>query len=212
MKRIVVLTLCSLLITSSYSCKSCNDEKNQLTRNCAKGFVPNASNTACECPPATHFRVNSVSPSPGASDDTNAMCHEKEEYVYYAKVSERNCIHGLSEKLKNKNPIGIWDFYPYSNGQCRPFLNFADGPTNDSFFGETTLERHPDGSVEISFKTSFISCATCLDWSTRTTNVVAFGYGHGVSNPENTKMDIEIIYKDGNGMAIDTGYIYLWKE
>ena len=212
MKKIIIFTLLGILFVSSYSCKSCNDEKNQLTRNCANGFVPNSNNTACECPPKTHMKVNKVSPSPGASDDTSASCHEKEEYVYYARVSERNCIRGLSEKLKNKNPIGIWDFYPFDNGQCWPFLLFADGPTDDAFFNETALVKHPDGSVEISFKTDYISCATCLDWSTKTDNVVGFGYGHGISNPENTKMDIEIIYKNGVGIVLDTGYIYLWKE
>ena len=158
------------------------------------------------------MKVNKIQPHPEASGDTKALCHEKSDYIYYAKVSERNCIYGFSKKLKNENPVGIWDFYPYNNGQCWSFLRFADGPTDPSFFGNTNLIKHPDGAIEVSFKTAPIPCVTCLDWSTKTSNSVAFGYGHGISNTDNTKMDIEIIYKNGVGVVLDTGYIYLWKE
>ena len=52
----------------------------------------------------------------------------------------------------------------------------------------------------------------CHDWIAKTDRLFAQGYGHGITDEGNTKIDIEVIYKDTNGVVLDTAYIHLWKE
>lgn len=209
MKKVIFF---SLILVFIYSCKGCEDEKAQLTRSCAQGYIENESNTECVCPPETHLEVRRVNPGPSFYD-INGLCVEKGEYVYYAKVSHRNCITLLTEEFLKEDPIGIWTFgNPGNNGLYYPYLNYALRSATVDFFANTSLEKHADGSVEVSFVTKWKTPNDCLDWGSKTDNAGCRGYGHGISNTDNTKLDIEIIYKNGIGTVLDTGYIYLWKE
>lgn len=170
----------------------------------------NEDKTTCICPSETHYKiVPTGADTLRAYGEGSTSCMQKGEYVYYVKFDANNCIGDFSHEVLSWEPTGFW-WYIESNGKYYQNMYFEDDNLGSSFFQENTLIKHDDGEIEVTFVTDPMLPGECHDWKEITTNLIR-GYGHGKSTLGNTKLDIEVIYKNKNGVVVDTAYIHLWK-
>ena len=188
----------------------------------------NEDKKKCICPPETHFMIRLLEEEdndPLSGKIAGRVCREKNDYLYYVQFEGNNCIWGLRNDFLEMSPIGFWQFAEADNGYENDFfvdIYFVEG-SSSAFIGEQfspngdtgtgiTIEDRDDGKVEINLVTDVVHVNKCYDWSEKTERNSVRGYGHGISNVGNTKVDIEVLYKDVDGLVLDTAYIHLWKE
>jgi len=220
MKKLIIFCFLPLLILS---CESCKEEVSPILNGCGHGFELSEDKTECICPPDGHFLLTPIGREydPRSGNTAGSLCALGGEYVYYVQFEEGNCIDGLSADYLALNPIGLWTFTG-SGTSVNDFsvsIYFIDGPSAE--FGTpvfppaantgVTVEKLDDGRVEVSFVTGYMFVYKCYDWKDDTERVYVRGFGHGISNEDNTKIEIEIVYKDTDGFALDTSYAHLWK-
>ena len=194
-----VLLYLILATTFIFACNH-DDDAPIHTINCGNGYIANEDSTECICPKETHYEIKSN------NYKDLAICIEKDEFSYIAKLEGRNCL--LTEADRK--------IYEGETGYCKIGdeifeIGFPRSTLSHFIFLNYKRIIHDDGRVEVSFKVH--PSANCYDWKERAEcpNVIT-GYGHGISNKENTKIDIRIDYKDCKGNLLDTGYMHLWKE
>lgn len=220
MKYLIIFGILSLFILG---CESCKEEIKPILTGCGNGFSLNDDHTKCICPPETHYILASIGEDTGSfSGVEGKLCYPKGEFVYLGRFDVDNCFDQLSNSFLALGSIGYWKFIKSTTNENDYSVDifYGDGPAVT--FGRSgfppsdstgvTIERLGDGRVEINLATNFISTARCFDWSDKTDRIYVRGFGHGISNDDNTKIDIEVIYKDTDGLVLDTSYIHLWKE
>ena len=221
MKYIIFLGI--LLSTFILGCDSCKEELIPTLSSCGNGFVLNEDQTKCICPPETHYLLTpvGVEQDPLSGDYAGKSCLPKGAFTYYVQFDANNCIGGGIEGLSNDfldlNPIGSWIFSKTSenNNEFLVAIYFVEGNQSARLGGSVfpvTIDELENGKVEVNFTMQHMYVSECLDWKDKTDRLFVQGYGHGISNEGNTKIDIEVIYKDTDGLVLDTSYIHLWKE
>jgi hypothetical protein len=195
MKNLIFLVF--LTIVSMSCCKKREIDQNII---CGNGFTPNATHTECLCPLETNYLIA------GGTE-----CRPKGEFVYQARASAKNCIPPVPDIVFTRDSIGVMDL-----GQVSSFnsviLTWGDARAYNGFFAnESSLTKLADGRYEYKLKSNVITRTECPQWENRATSEIIYAYGHGISNVENTKMDIQMIYIDRLGVTLDTAYLHLWK-
>lgn len=212
-----------LLSVFILGCNSCKEEIKPTLSECGNGFVLNEDQTKCICPPETHYILAPVGeePNPLSGDNAGKSCIKKGEFTYYVQFDSNNCIggnwDGLSNDFLNLNPIGSWVFSKRSgnNNKYLVDINFVEANQSWHFAGDpfpVTIDELANGEIEVQYITKHVLVSECLDWADKTDSQYVQGYAHGISNDGNSKIDIEVVYKDTNGLVLDTSYIHLWKE
>lgn len=197
-----IYALAAFIALVVMSCNGCEkaETKPQLSEPCGNGFVANSDNTECICPEETHYKIGDM------------LCDKKGENIYKVTATAKNCIGYVKESILDNKTVGLIELgNKGSNARLYWGDEINERATLD-FFYETSLVKLSNGASEFRFSTGPIICYECsesLHWSDQAYTVK--GYGHGISNPENTEMDIEIIYKSNDGVVVDTGYLHLWK-
>lgn len=224
MKKIFLLGFCFFFI---FGCRSCKEEIKPILSYCGGNFILNEDKTKCICPPETHmmtYLLGEEDTDPLSGKVAGRECRPRAKYLYYVQFEGNNCIWGLRNDFLELSPVGFWrfdkannghenDFYidiKYNEGSESTFIGQQPPPNEDTGTG-ITIEERDDGKIEVNLATNVMHVNSCHDWADKTERKAVRGYGHGVSNAENTKIDIEVLYKDPDGMVLDTAYIHLWK-
>ena len=159
-------------------------------------------NTKCICPKGTHYLFS------GGTE-----CFERTEFTYRVKATSKNCIPDISAEIFNNDSTGIIDFkYPMGPSGVLMTWGGSEHHSINFFANENSLIKLADGRYEFKFKSGIIVRDDCPMWENKAKSTTIYCYGHGLTNVENTKMDIEMIYIDRIGNTLDTGYLYLWKD
>ena len=180
---------------------SCCKKKEMLPNiNCGDRFIPNDTHTDCLCPLDSNYLIAG-----------GLECQAKGEFVYQVRASAKNCIPNVPDIVFTRDSIGVINL-----GQVSPFnsvfLTWGNARAYDGFFAnESSLTKLADGRYEYKLKSNVIHRYKCPQWENRATSEIIYAYGHGISNVENTKMDIQMIYIDRLGVTLDTAYLHLWK-
>ena len=209
MKTIIQLFFISGVLLFGIS--SCKKEEEKKDLNCFNGYIPNCTSTECECPKSTHYEIG---PFGGA---LYGDCYKKEEFTYKTILYGNHCFYHFDTSLIDSSSIGLLKFegviprlYFGGHSSQQQVLNSGiSAPLNSS----VDLIEHDNGQIEIEIfgQLSTFTFHNCPEMAEKTESLVFTTYAHGISNEANTEMTIEIIYIDGFGVNIDTGYVYLWK-
>ncbi len=192
-----------LLFTITFITICCRQEGDPpLNGPCGNGFIANAENTKCLCPEATHYLFAS-----------GRECTPKSQFTYRIKASSNNCIGNISLSTFQKDTSGvIWLRYPMGPNGIGINYGSSEHSGINFFSNENSLVQLPDGRWELKFKSAVFAKSDCPQWEHISSKAAIYCEGHGVSNKENTKMDIITVYKDWDGLILDTGFLYLWKD
>jgi len=191
-----------VFIIGVFSIQSCTKpDEPKLITSCSNGYIANEDSTECICPKATHYEIVPT------KKNNNPFCKEKGEFNYLLKIKGKNCF--MESENIYDNEIGFIRFS--SNDQI--FIDFASSSISHFNFTHFKKIVHDNGEVEVSFNIKLPGMGRCNNWK-KITNYPSTieGYAHGISNKENTKMEIRIEYKDYKDKLIDIGYMQLWKE
>ncbi len=169
------------------------------------GWVLNADSTECICPEETHYEF----PREDSNLNTVKSCREKGEYSYLIKIDEYNCFY----EFDAWDLVGYARILPESPSAWTIDHPIANKISTLGLIQNATFKKHDDGRIEVSFKVGNVDARNCLDWSKRSECPLSIiGHAHGISNVDNTEMDVRIEWIDCNDVLLNVGNMHLWKE
>jgi len=218
------------IITLAFS--SCNDDDTSVTvkgfynGECSKyNYVLNEDESACECPEGTHYRLPKVL----GNNDEFTLCREINEGSFLYKADIASCLYEVRDTslavdgYENVyDAIGLADFDFENNNLLLWLGTGANGERSTlSIFGgsavggeQSVMTFHEDGSFSVVYHGLGNWEGDCLDWKERSPNCgeAYFVTTTGRSNPERTKINLELRWTNCRDELLDIGTIEMWKD
>jgi hypothetical protein len=169
---------------------------------CEFGYVLTNDSTGCECPTTTHY----------LSSDS-LYCTEKAEFTYKAKFSQNHCFVALEGIQFKSDDYGFFVINSFNRWYLQLNGKGSHAEELNNVSKGYKFTKLADGRIEI--KSGWpVNIGWCeLGWESKTKCTLGHAEMYGISDVNNTKMDIRVIYKSAcyEGLPLDTAYIYLTK-
>jgi hypothetical protein len=190
-------------------------------------YIVNEEGTACICPEDTHYKLELIE---GSQSNSVPKCIEILPGSFLYKANSKTCLYEVRDSsiagesfLNVYDGIGMAEFN-FANGGL--YLWLGSGSYGQRFtssiFGLGSIDGQPgefkfheDGSFSVVYQGIGNMEGHCLDWVERNADAcghVFYVTTTGRSNPEQTKINLEMTWKDCQDNILDVGLIEMWKE